>query len=252
MIDDETLLLLNAYLDGELSPPEALAMERRLASEPELRAHYESLFRLSARLKPALAGHSVPEEQMRSRIVAHIGLSEHAPSRQSERRHRFWPAMAATLVIGAGLGYVAGSSYAPVGVESAGIPDIALSAHLRALAAQQPFDIASSDRHVVRPWFNGRTTLAPKAPDLSAEGFPLVGGRIDVVAQETVPTLVYNRRRHVISVTALPLDGFSPGEDIRGGVNILRWTAGNLAYVAVSDLNIAELRTFSELFTRTP
>lgn len=252
--DDESILLLNAYLDGELSPAEALAMERRLAGEPALRAHYETMRGLSGKLKVVLPGEPVPEDRLRSRIIAEIGFSDAEPEPQAEPRpaprYNMWPmALAASLVVGIGLGYVGARSYPPAAIETAGLSDMVLAAHLRGLAAQQPFDVASSDRHVVKPWFNGKTTISPKAPDLSADGFPLVGGRVDVVRQETVPTLVYNRRRHVISVTAVPDGtGFQPGEETRSGTNIVRWTLGNLSYVAVSDLNLAELRTFVDLF----
>jgi len=247
-LDDETLLLLNAYLDGELSPAEALAMERRIAAEPELRAEYESLVLLSGQLKAVLPGEAVPEERLRSRVVAQIGFVEHRPA--IHRRLRVWPiAIAASLLVGIGIGYVGSRTYQPASIQTAGLRDMALAAHLRGLAAEQPFDVASSDRHVVRPWFNGRTTIAPRTPDLSKEGFPLVGGRIDVFRQETVPTVVYNRRRHVISVTAIEADAdVGTDEETRGGTNIVRWTAGNLSYIAVSDLNLAELRDFIERF----
>jgi anti-sigma factor RsiW len=124
-----------------------------------------------------------------------------------------------------------------------------LAGHLRGLAAPQPFDIASSDRHVVKPWFNGRTTIAPDAPDLADQGFPLVGGRIDIVGGAPVPTLVYRKDRHVISVTVVPAaDGAGPGEERRDGSTIERWRIGDLTYWVVSDLNLRDLRAFVDLF----
>ena len=108
---------------------------------------------------------------------------------------------------------------------------------------------ASSDRHVVKPWFNGRTTVAPDAPDLTAEGFPLVGGRIDVVDGKTVPTMVYRSDRHMISVTVVPkVDEASSLEDRRDGSNLESWDVGDLRYWAVSDLNTQDLRRFVNLF----
>lgn len=251
MTDDDTLLL-NAYLDGELSPSETIAMERRLAAESELRSEFEALKRMSGSVKSVLASDRGAEEALRSRVVAAIGLNDNAPASTS-RRQLLPAAAAASLVLGLGLGYLASNFFKASLADSAGISNMILAAHLRGLAAAQPFDVASSDRHVVKPWFNGRTTLAPKAPDLSADGFPLAGGRIDVVGEETVPTLVYKRRRHVISLTALPpASRLAPGEETKGGTNIVRWDAGNLVYIAVSDLNLPELRTFVDRFRAAP
>ena len=99
------------------------------------------------------------------------------------------------------------------------------------------------------PWFNGRTTVAPDAPDLAEQGFPLVGGRVDIVGGAPVPTLVYRKDRHVISVTVVPgADGPGPGEERRDGSTLERWRLGDLTYWAVSDLNLRDLRAFGDLF----
>lgn len=267
MTDDETLLLLSAYADGELSPGEVLAMERRLAADPDARALAERLRNLSGTLRETLAGPPAPES-LRARVVEQVGFSDPPPS-----RGRFggalgsWPetwieswlkswrgsrqALAATLLVGlvGGAALGGGAVYLD---RPGGAPDTGaavLAGHLRGLAAPQPFDIASSDRHVVKPWFNGRTTLAPEAPDLSDKGFPLVGGRVDIVGGAPVPTLVYRRDRHVISVTVIPAaDGPGAGEERRDGSTIERWRLGDLTYWAVSDLNRRDLRAFADLF----
>lgn len=102
---------------------------------------------------------------------------------------------------------------------------------------------------MVKPWFNGRTIIAPDAPDLSERGYPLVGGRIDIVDGKPVPTLVYRHDRHVISVTVVPATGDAPaGEERRDGTFIERWSAGDLTYWAVSDLNARDLRSFVALY----
>lgn len=245
--DDETLLLLSAYCDGELSPGEVIAMERRLAAEPELRATIEHLRTLSASLRGVLPGSPAPEA-LRGRVVQSIGFADPAPGRGWRGS---WQALAATLAIGVAVGASIGGGAAYLD-RAAGVPttgDAVLASHLRGLAAPQPFDIASSDGHVVKPWFNGRTFVAPDAPDLADQGFPLAGGRIDIVAGKPVPTLVYRRDRHVISVTVVPAAAGPPeGEEQRDGSRIVRWSAGDLTYWAVSDLNARDLRRFVELF----
>jgi anti-sigma factor RsiW len=243
--DDETLLLLGAYADGELSPGEVLAMERRLAADPALRAAAERLRTLSTGLRETLAEPPVPET-LRARVIGTVGFADPVPRRG---RPGSWRALAASLVVGLAGGAALGGG--AVWLDRAGDPatrEAVLAGHLRGLAAPQPYDLASSDRHVVKPWFNGRTTIAPEAPDLSAQGFPLVGGRIDIVGGTPVPTLVYRRDRHVISVTVVPGSGSAPGEERRDGSTIERWSLGDLTYWAVSDLNARDLRGFVDLF----
>lgn len=267
MTDDETLLLLSAYADGELSPGEVLAMDRRLAADPDARAMAERLRDLSGTLRATLAGPPAPES-LRARVIEQIGFFDPPPSRNrfggplgsrlgswleswSGTWRGSWQALAATLLLGlvGGAGLGGGAVYLdrPGGAPDTG--EVVLAGHLRGLAAPQPFDVASSDRHVVKPWFNGRTTIAPEAPDLSDKGFPLVGGRVDIVGGTPVPTLVYRRDRHVISVTVIPAaDGPAAGEERRDGSTIERWRLGDLTYWAVSDLNRCDLRTFADLF----
>jgi len=127
--------------------------------------------------------------------------------------------------------------------------------HLRGLIAQQPFDVASSDRHTVKPWFNGRIAQAPRVIDLAADGFPLSGARIDVVGTTPVPTLVYGRRQHVISLSAARTGRAASdpaARDAVNGYNVVTWTSDGTTYWAVSDLNVAELETFARLFRAAP
>jgi anti-sigma factor RsiW len=131
---------------------------------------------------------------------------------------------------------------------AAQLPPVLVASHLRSLMANQPFEVASSDRHTVKPWFNGKIPESPRVVDLSSQGFELAGGRIDVIDLTPVPTLVYKRRLHVISLTALPTKlGASPPRTI-DGYNIVDWTDGNITYWAVSDLAAPELEDFARAF----
>jgi anti-sigma factor RsiW len=124
---------------------------------------------------------------------------------------------------------------------------------LRSLMAPQPADVASSDRHTVKPWFSGRIPLAPRVIDLAQDGFPLVGGRVDVVNRTPVPSLVYSRRQHIISLLAVPnaLAGSTTPQTVQG-YNMISWTAEGTTYWAVSDLNLEELQMFARLFRAAP
>ena len=129
--------------------------------------------------------------------------------------------------------------------------DLLVASHLRALMAPQPIDVASSDRHTVKPWFNGRIPQAPRVVDLASEGFVLVGGRIDVIGRVPVPTLVYRVREHLISLSEIPAGtSGSPLSAPRAvaGYNVVAWTDGGVAYWAVSDLGSSDLEAFAKAF----
>jgi anti-sigma factor RsiW len=135
------------------------------------------------------------------------------------------------------------------------IADALVSDHIRALMAPEPVDVVSSDRHTVKPWFNGRISNSPRVVDLAKQDFPLVGGRIDVVGQTPVPTLVYRHAKHVISVTAMPAESrFEVGSTARpvNGYNVVHWSENGVSYWAVSDVAAKDLEEFARLFRSSP
>jgi anti-sigma factor RsiW len=122
-----------------------------------------------------------------------------------------------------------------------------VAGHIRSLMAPQPFDIASSDRHTVKPWFTSRLPVSPQVPDLAAQGFALLGGRVDVVGHDPVATIVYRHAAHTVSLTTLP-SGRSVSDQTIAGYNVRSWRDPDFTYVAVSDLPAADLATFERLF----
>jgi anti-sigma factor RsiW len=125
----------------------------------------------------------------------------------------------------------------------------AIDSHLRSLLGTHLTDVASSDQHTVKPWFAGRSELAPPAVDLSPEGFPLVGGRLDLIAGKTVPALVYKRREHVINVFVLPASKDDLGKTLtRQGYTLRHWNEGDLGFWAVTDAAPPELAEFERIF----
>ena len=124
---------------------------------------------------------------------------------------------------------------------------------MRSLLAAHLVDVVSSDQHTVKPWFDGKIDFAPMVRDLSANGFPLVGGRLDYLDSKTIVALVYQRNKHPINlfITPAPTNrNSSPTAITRRGYNVLSWTNNGMNYWAVSDLNEAELRQFAELSDR--
>ena len=150
------------------------------------------------------------------------------------------------------MAFVAGSLATFVAIGQGGREPTAaflVASHVRALMAPQEVDVASSDRHTVKPWFNGKLPQSPRVVDLAAQGFPLVGGRIDVIGLTPVPTLVYRARLHIISLTALARSSrASLPHDPIDGYNLVEWSDGELAYWAVSDLAAPELENFAKAF----
>ena len=161
-----------------------------------------------------------------------------------------WLALAASVVLTAFL--ASGSSWlllTPGSTET--VADVVAANHLRALMATQPVDILSSERHTVKPWFNGRIPQAPRVVDLSRQEFPLLGGRIDVIGRVPVPTLVYQRRKHLISLSAVPLGAFARMASVPraiAGYNIVSWTDRDTVYWAVSDVATGDLDVFVKDF----
>jgi anti-sigma factor RsiW len=126
----------------------------------------------------------------------------------------------------------------------------AVAAHVRSLLQDAPIQVVSSDNHTVRPWFNGKVEFAPPVKDLTAEGFPLVGGRLDYVDGHRVATLVYRRHLHTISVFVWPeaSAAAAPKSAARvEGLNVLSWGKDGMVWWAVSDLEPAELQELRAL-----
>ena len=162
--------------------------------------------------------------------------------------------MAASLGV---LGFAVGAGLTSLRTP-AGSPDVAqhlVSDFARAEIAGQPFDVASSDRHTVKPWLADRTTVSGTIVDLAPEGFPLVGGRVTIVDRVPTPTIVYRHNEHVVALTELPLDakgvrGGTSGIETIDGYHVVRWSDAKLNYVAVSDMDEKALGEFVEVFRR--
>ena len=245
---EQDLLLVHAYADGELDPANALAVERRIAQDPALAVEHARIIALRRVLAERLPGET--PAGLQDRIGRAIGLAHNDNERPTQIRPT-WRALAASVALGvmvSGSGaFLAGTQFAQHQVDP--YAEAAIVGHLRSLMAPQPFDVASSDRHTVKPWFNGRIPQAPRVVDLEREGFPLVGGRIDIVERKAVPTLVYRHREHFISLTAVASTGASPPKARTvQGYNIVTWMADDTAYWAVSDLGLGDLEKFAQLF----
>jgi anti-sigma factor RsiW len=127
-----------------------------------------------------------------------------------------------------------------------------VAAHFRSLQADHLADVASSDRHTVKPWFSGKLDYSPPVVDLAQQEFPLIGGRLDYVHQRSVAGLAYRHGKHLINLFVWPDTSqyaASPKMTSENGFQLLRWSQDGMAYTAISDMNATELETFQKLLT---
>ena len=243
-IRDNDELQMNAYCDGELDPASAIEFERRLADDESLKARYNRLLSLRRAVR-SLPQSEVPAG-LRARINSKLDADGSAlagrpgqsvrPSQMGRPRQRSWSfqALAAAAVFGA----VISSSVMLTMERYNRQEDVAravVAGHIRGLLAPQPFDVASSDRHTVKPWFTSHLPLSPQVPDLAAQGFVLEGGRVDVVGHDPVATIVYKHAKHTVSLTTLPR-GQSVSDQAIAGYNVRSWSDAEFAYIVVSDI----------------
>jgi len=235
---------LEAYIDGELSAAESAAFDKHAADCASCQQQLERQLRLRARLRAGLAKPAA-SDTLRHRILASLPQDRPAPVRQLVTRRR-WMEMAAAASVAA---VVASSAtfYAirPSGEEN--WQQAILASHLRATMSGHVIDVASSDRHTVKPWFGGKTKVAPIVIDLADVGYPLVGGRLEIPQKDALPVLVYKAGPHIVSVYVRP--GAAPGGLTKiNGFSILSWSDDGLTYSAVSDADSGELTAFQKAF----
>ena len=238
-------LQLNAYCDGELDPMSAVAFERRMADDALLKAQYVRLLSLRRAVRSLPLSSAPPS--LSASINARLNADRVVRAVRPPQRKWSLRALAAAVVFGAVI-----SSSVMLTMERYDLhEDVArqvVAGHIRGLLAPQPFDVASSDRHTVKPWFTSRLPESPQVPDLAAEGFILVGGRVDVVGHDPVATIVYKHAKHTVSLTTLPPDQAVPDRAI-SGYNVRSWSDAQFTYIAVSDLPAPVLASFEQAFS---
>jgi anti-sigma factor RsiW len=244
---DEASVLMHALIDGELDAGHAREVEAHIVGCPDCAARLREFQDLRKLMTPANLRYAAPAS-LRARIEGKLPAP--APAATSRR------SVIKGFAFGAGASALAASGLLLMvmrGDEQKRLLEEVVSAHLRSLQAQHLIDVQSSDQHTVKPWFNGRLDAAPPVADLTAQGFTLLGGRLDYVDAKPVAAIVYRRRVHIINLFCAP----APGSGHRGavmeslhGFNVRRWSENGINLWAVSDINADELTEFGEKFER--
>ena len=268
---EENEMLIHAYVDGELDLLSTVKLEAHLRDCTPCAQAHKNLQTLRSGISSGALYFKAPNHlaervhltlQEADKADAHTSAAVQEPSRRAssgELQRRMWwqfswawAGVAAALAMAALVVWRLDPGVSRPSQDELLAQEV-LSSHVRSLMATHLTDVPSSDQHTVKPWFNGKLDFSPPVKDLGAEGFPLVGGRLDYLKDRPVAALVYERRRHFINLFIWP----SPSESgqktvMRQGYNLFHWTQSGTTYWAVSDLNCTELQEFVHLVQNHP
>jgi anti-sigma factor RsiW len=249
MTCDEAEILLHALIDGELDAGHAREVEQHVAGCRRCTAALADYRAMSAAVAGADVRYTAPSS-LRQRIEASLPQPKSAevvplPSRRSVLRG-FAMGSAVSALAATGLVAIVLRNDDEQRIESE-----VVSAHLRSLQAGHLIDVVSTDQHTVKPWFNGKLDVSPPVIDLTAQGFTLIGGRLDYLDARAIGAVVYKRRQHVINLfvaQTASTERKAPKMETMQGFSVLRWSEQGMNFWAVSDIGADELTEFGAKF----
>ncbi|TPI59184.1 anti-sigma factor [Mesorhizobium sp. B3-1-3] len=274
-------LMIHALVDGELDAAAALAVERRMAADPELAAEHARLVALRGALanvpRPAISDDFLariaaiaegkdPEVAEATQVEdVKVDAQPSVPQQQQgqviamrPRAARWfnsfdWRQMAASIALTAFLASGATQWLTTADNEADSFAVAVANGHRRSLLAATPVDIVSSDRHTVKPWLDGRIGVSPPAPDMAKDGYALLGGRVEVIGDRPMPALVYRHHEHLITLVAAPRQNEAKSVPVAddlsaGGFLLVHWTDDAFSYWAISDAERPALDDFVARF----
>jgi anti-sigma factor RsiW len=238
--------LLPAYSDRQLGPVRRFLLGRHIARCPECLSQLEAMQALRTAVRTHLTVYRAPPS-----LAVRIGSALPREAPPSVVRRRPWPAgFAGSAMAGAFAGVAL--TLLVTRLNPAPDPLVAdvVAGHVRSLMGDHLMDVPTSDQHTVKPWLSARLDLSPVVKDFVAEGYPLVGGRLDYVDGHRAAAIVYRRDKHVINLFAFVSADRSdapPHQETLDGFNVVRWRMDGLTYVAVSDVEVSQLLGFVRL-----
>ncbi len=250
MNHEQAELLLQGYVDGELDLLSTMELERHLESCEICSGEYRGSLALRAALQAPALYYRAP-----AKLAGSIRSSIRTADKESYAPRRVslvWASLAAAVVVAVAALFWFGIR--PALAPDNTFADQVLSSHVRSMMASHLVDVASSDQHTVKPWFDGKLDFSPDVQDLSSAGFPLVGGRLDYIDNRPVAALVYKRRLHIINLFIWPsTEALAAAQSqTLQGYHIVEWTRSGMSYWAISDLSLDELEQFVHLIQGEP
>lgn len=246
---DQSQNQLHGYLDGELDALGAAKFEQHLESCLDCKQVLAAEESLRRSFQQAALYERAPQS-LRKNLVGKLGPQTAAgPSSARPLVPWQWLALAAALLLAAFLGWRQLQSSHRL-TETQQMAASLVDAHLRSLQPGHLADVESTDQHTVKPWFDGRIDFAPPVRDFTKDGFPLVGGRLDVVGGRSVAALVYGRRKHVVNVfveKTQPQNSWN-GSGEAQGYHWITWQKDSFSFCAVSDAAAPDLAQLKQLF----
>ena len=236
---NEAISLLPVYSDGELDPVQSAEIEKHVLGCPDCAARRDELASLRSRIRTEVPYHAAPAA-LRERVRAAIarGTSRSQPARPAGNR---WSWLTGGALAGSAatvFAWFIGSAILEWQVGTDLVSE-AVANHARATLGNRLTDVASSDQHTVKPWLSARLDYSPPVRDFSADGLPLVGGRLDYLDGHPVATLVYKYREHTIDVFVRPAGTGRPAPKSATlrGFNVAHGSAAGMECWAVSDVS---------------
>jgi anti-sigma factor RsiW len=240
---------VHGYFDGELDAVRSADFERHLESCAECQHNLKEIESLRTQLQdsdlfePASA-------RLRERILEQIAQEPNETRSKSSPSRKLFLIPAFTTLAAAAASVVIVMFFFQSHAQSTRITAELIDAHVRSLQPGHLTDVLSTDQHTVKPWFDGKLDFVPPVADFSAQGFPLVGGRLDIIDGHEVAVIVYSRRKHVINLFVWPSqDGGRrlAGSGSRNGYNWLGWGSENQQFCLVTDASSTDLRELQKL-----
>jgi anti-sigma factor RsiW len=243
---------MHGHLDGELDLATDLEIQRHIEECPRCVSEYAALRAMRTRLKDEEFRYEAPAA-LREKISRAIPTPTASRSDGYQSRRGAWVPRAVRFAIPMAIGAVLVFAIAPRTIAPSIDQRLAgevVASHVRSLMAAHLMDVASTDQHTVKPWFNGKLDFSPPVSDFAKDGFPLVGGRLDYIDGRPVAALVYQRGKHVINVFMWPTAGAATNAErieTEHGYNVEQLSVAGMNCWVVSDLNPRELAEFVEL-----
>ena len=240
--------VLHGYFDNELDAAGVAEFERHLAECPECAEALGGLKKLRATMHGAQLYAKTPET-LRKKVFSELHAVKPVAMIPAPKPWR-WLALAAAILVLAATSWELFLIRSGVGREKVLAAEV-VDAHLRSLQPGHLEDVISTDQHTVKPWFDGKLDFAPPVRDFAEQGFPLQGGRLDVVHGRATAALIYGRRKHVVNVFVWPKSEgeAEPRAGTSQGYQWIEWRKGGMEFWAVSDVSAGDLEQLQRLIS---